>query len=250
MVGNYFVATYPPFSRWSNDNLDNVQSLLASPPASRSKTPFGLYVHIPFCVKRCEYCYYLSYAHKSGKHTDKYLDCIGVELEIYRRAPALADRKVTFVYFGGGTPSLLADQQIRRLFGRLQQIYPWADVLEITFECAPQTVTEPKLRVLHENGVTRVSLGVQQLDDQVLEQSGRVHSVEDVIRAYCEIRQIGFDQVNLDLIVGMVGETDRSFRESLERVRNILVRLSTRYGNPISHIAAPDIRRRYIIELP
>jgi oxygen-independent coproporphyrinogen-3 oxidase len=218
VVGNYFVATYPPFSQWRGDTLDKVHNLLASPPASRTEIPFGLYVHIPFCVKRCEYCYYLSYADKSGNQIDRYLDGIAAELEIYRRSPALADRKVAFIYFGGGTPSLLSVQRIRRLFGRLQQIYPWTDVREVSFECAPQTVTEPKLGVLREYGVTRVSLGVQQLDDRVLGQSGRVHLVEDVVRAYCAIRKTGFEYVNLDLMVGMAGETDRSFFDSIERL--------------------------------
>jgi oxygen-independent coproporphyrinogen-3 oxidase len=177
-----------------------------------------LYVHLPFCLQRCQYCYYLSYADKSGEQIDRYLDALTTELEIYSRMPALKGRSVDFVYFGGGTPSLLSASRIHQLLTRIKTLFPWNSAREVTFECAPKTVTETKLKELHAAGITRVSLGVQQLDDEVLERNGRIHLVRDVERAYSEIRRFHFRTVNIDLMVGMVGETDTSFRESLERI--------------------------------
>ncbi len=100
----------------------------------------------------------------------------------------------------------------------IQAVFPWNEAAEVTFECAPKTTTERKLAVLHEMGVTRISLGVQQLDDAVLKQNDRIHLVHDVERAYSAIQHIGFQTVNIDLMVGLVGETEQSFRKSLERI--------------------------------
>jgi oxygen-independent coproporphyrinogen-3 oxidase len=218
LVGSYFVAAYPPFSQWTVAALDPYRHRLTQPHASPARVPLGLYVHIPFCTERCQYCYYLSYAGKTRDQIDAYLDALLVELATYARQPALAGRMVDFVYFGGGTPSLLSPWRIRRLLGGLAQSFPWNAVREVTFESAPKTVTLPKLVELRQAGVTRLSLGVQQLDDEVLAKNGRIHSVRDVERAYADIQRAAFDVVNIDLMAGMVGETDESFYRSLDRV--------------------------------
>lgn len=218
LVGSYFIAAYPPFSQWTVAALDRYRHRLTQPHASPARVPLGLYVHIPFCTERCQYCYYLSYAGKTRDQIDAYLDALLVELATYARQPALAGRMVDFVYFGGGTPSLLSPWRIRRLLGGLAQSFPWNAVREVTFEGAPKTVTLPKLVELREAGVTRLSLGVQQLDDEVLAKNGRIHSVRDVERAYADIQRAAFDVVNIDLMAGMVAETDESFYRSLDRV--------------------------------
>ncbi|MEK7756534.1 MAG: coproporphyrinogen-III oxidase family protein, partial [Planctomycetota bacterium] len=145
-------------------------------------------------------------------------DALLNELTLYRRYPALADRRLSFVYFGGGTPSMLNEASLRSLMEGLQKLFSWDRVEEVTFECAPRTVTESKLRVLHDAGVTRLSLGVQTLDDDVLRLNRRVHLRNDVDCAYERIRRVGFDVVNLDLIVGLPGESDASVDQSLEGV--------------------------------
>lgn len=218
LVGSYFVAAYPPFSQWTAGGLDQFRHVLSQPPALPRRVPLGLYVHIPFCTERCNYCYYQSYAGKTRDQIDAYLDALLAELATYARQPALAGRVLDFVYFGGGTPSLLSTGRIRRLLRGLAQSVPWNAVREVTFEGAPQTVTLPKLVELREAGVTRLSLGVQQLDDDVLARNGRIHSVRDVERAWADIQRAAFDVVNIDLMVGMVGETDESFHRSLDRV--------------------------------
>jgi oxygen-independent coproporphyrinogen-3 oxidase len=215
-VGNYFVSTYPPFSCWTEGAVDAYRRRLAQPPAS-GDVPLGLYVHIPFCVERCQYCYYLSHDDRSGE-IDGYLEALADEWARYANAPVVAGRPLGFVYFGGGTPSILSVARLRSLAQALQQSGSWADAREVTFECAPKSVTTDKARALRDLGVTRLSLGVQQLDDAVLAANGRVHLTADVERAYESLRLGGFDVVNLDLMVGLVDETDESFFNSLERV--------------------------------
>jgi oxygen-independent coproporphyrinogen-3 oxidase len=125
---------------------------------------------------------------------------------------------LSFVYFGGGTPSLLPLESLQRLFAGLQTVFPWTAAEEITFECAPRSVTPRKLQALREAGVNRISFGVQQMNDEVLRRNGRVQLVADVERAWKQIQEFGFPEVNLDLIAGLVGETETTFRDSLERV--------------------------------
>ncbi len=218
VAGNYFVAAYPPFSAWRKDLVGEVYHQLGNPCETAGAVPFGLYVHIPFCAVRCPYCYYLSYAEQTRRQMDHYLDALLGELALYRAIPAFADRKVGFVYFGGGTPSLLPAESLHRLLTGLQAIFPWTATEEISFECAPRSVTRCRLETLRAAGINRVSLGVQQLDDEVLRRNGRIHLVADVERAWAAIRSIGFEEVNVDLMVGLVGETETSFHRSLERV--------------------------------
>jgi oxygen-independent coproporphyrinogen-3 oxidase len=232
--GNYFVSTYPPFSQWSPDDVAHVERVLAQ-KAESSDVPLGLYVHIPFCAKRCDYCYYLSYADKTQDQHRGYVDALLNELAIYRRAPALAERRFRFVYFGGGTPSLLYEASLRSLMEGIQRLFSWDGVEEVTFECAPRSVTESKLRVLHDAGVTRLSLGVQTLDDDVLRLNGRIHSRKDVDQAYERIRRVGFDVVNLDLIIGLPGESDDSVDRSLEHVIEMAPESITIYQLEIPH---------------
>jgi oxygen-independent coproporphyrinogen-3 oxidase len=216
--GSYFVSTYPPFSWWDAASISDVEHALESRSLPARDQPFGLYVHVPFCVQRCHYCYYLSSVGWASDTVDGYLDAVVQELSLYRVRPRLEGRRPAFVYFGGGTPSILSPPQIRAFLRRLQAIFPWENVEEVTFECAPASVTTSKLRALRESGVTRLSVGVQQLSDHVLAANGRVHRERDVEQAFAVARQVGFDVVNLDLMVGLVGETDETFDRSLERV--------------------------------
>ena len=216
LAGDYFVPAYPPFSYWTAEDVRAYQARLARP--AEGGAPFGLYVHVPFCARRCDYCYYLSYAGKSPETIDGYLDALLGEAELYGRTPALAGRAADFVYFGGGTPSLLSLERIRRLIDGLKAAFPWHRAREVNFECAPQTVTGEKLRLLADAGVTRLSLGIQQLNDAVLLANGRMHLTADVERAYELVRAAGFPVVNVDLMVGLVAETDDTFFDSLQRI--------------------------------
>jgi oxygen-independent coproporphyrinogen-3 oxidase len=127
-------------------------------------------------------------------------------------------RPVSFVYFGGGTPSTLTVSQVHRLVNGLRSALAWRDVQEVTFECAPRTAQRDLLKALRDVGVTRLSMGVQSFDNALLRLNGRIHRAEDVLRAYALIQEIGFDWVNLDLMVGLIGETDAQWRDAVCRV--------------------------------
>jgi oxygen-independent coproporphyrinogen-3 oxidase len=139
------------------------------------------------------------------------------EVELCARLPVVGGRPLHYVYFGGGTPSYLSAAQLRALMTRLKEVMPWDAAEEVTFECEPGTLQEHKLEALREMGVTRLSLGVENFDYDILEYNGRAHHVEEIYRAYGWARQMGFDQVNIDLIAGMVGETWDNWRECVRK---------------------------------
>jgi oxygen-independent coproporphyrinogen-3 oxidase len=234
LEGNYFVAAYPPFSCWDKAMVDEYRRAIESRPDPTTES-LGVYVHIPFCGKRCQFCYYLSYAGKTRAEIDEYVDALIHEMKLYREKTAINGRGVDFVYVGGGTPSLLPAEQIRRLMSALRTHFDLEHVREITFECAPKTVTETKLDALRAGGVTRVSLGIQQLNDEVLRKNGRIHLVPDVERAFTAIRKTGFEVVNVDLMVGLVGESDETFFTSLEQVIQMAPDCVTIYQLEIPH---------------
>src|SRR5438552_563017 len=135
-VGSYFVATYPPFSVWSPDAVArDARPALAS--AADPSVPLGVYLHIPFCRKRCHFCYFRVYTDKNAQEVQQYLDVLAREWELYAQQRAVAGRRVDFVYFGGGTPSFLSTQQLQSLAARLSAVASWRDAGEITFECEP-----------------------------------------------------------------------------------------------------------------
>jgi oxygen-independent coproporphyrinogen-3 oxidase len=124
---------------------------------------------------------------------------------------------LNFVYFGGGTPSFLSTRQLDGLVRRLTAITSWRDAEEVTFECEPGTLTEAKLAAIRRMGVTRLSLGVENFNDHILEVNGRAHRSPEVFRAYEQARALDFPQINIDLIAGMLGESDENWRECVQR---------------------------------
>ena len=231
-VGSYFVANYPPFSVWTTDAVDEVaRPALASTPAD---VPLGLYLHIPFCRKRCHFCYFRVYTDRNAAEVQSYLDVLASEWELYAKEPAIAGRPLDFVYFGGGTPSFLSVRQLDSLVRRLTGVTPWSTAAEITFECEPGTLTEAKLASIREMGITRLSLGIENFDDRILEINGRAHRSAEIFRAYNFARSIEFPQINIDLIAGMLGETDDNWTACVRKTVEL----------------APDSVTIYQMELP
>ena len=214
-VGSYFVANYPPFSVWTSESVETA----AKPALSCKPTavPFGLYLHIPFCRKRCHFCYFRVYTDKNAREVQSYLDVVGREWQLYADQEAVSGRPLDFVYFGGGTPSFLSVRQLEALVKDLERVSPWSTAQEITFECEPGTLTEPKLEAIRKLGVTRLSLGIENFDDLILELNGRAHRSAEVFRAYDFAQSIGFPQINIDLIAGMLGETDANWTTCIDR---------------------------------
>ena len=215
-VGSVFVSNYPPFSVWrGGEGLDDYRRVLAEPPVEG--TPLGLYLHVPFCRKRCKFCYFRVYVDKNADQVQAYLDAMAREVELYAENSAFAGRPVRFIYFGGGTPSYVAIKHLEGLLGRVKAVFPWDHVEEVAFECEPGTLTEPKVHAYRELGITRLSLGVENWDDEILRENGRAHVSKEIDRCITWIRDAGFRQLNIDLIAGMVGENWPSWKNTVAR---------------------------------
>ncbi|MEI6239105.1 MAG: coproporphyrinogen-III oxidase family protein [Planctomycetia bacterium] len=212
--GSYFVANYPPFSRWHADAVPDVLAAFAAPPTT---APLGLYLHVPFCRKRCKFCYFRVYTDVAAHDVERYSQALEREAELAAARPAIAGRALKYVYFGGGTPSFLSVKQLERLVERLHKSFGWDDAEEVTFECEPGTLSEAKVHALKGLGMTRISLGVENFDDRVLEANGRAHLSAEIERAWGWIKAAGFPNTNVDLIAGMVGETDESWERTVEK---------------------------------
>ena len=215
-VGSYFVSNYPPFSQWQTDLVPEALSAFASEP--NRDVPLGLYLHIPFCRKRCKFCYFRVYTNQNASAIEQYVESLGREIEILGQQPAVQGRQLNVVYFGGGTPSYLGSKQLLFLRDTLRRTISWDHAEEVTFECEPGTMNLEKVKTLKEIGVTRVSLGVENFNDAILEENGRAHLSPEVYRAYDWLRQIGFPQINIDLIAGMIGETDENWHRCIDEV--------------------------------
>ncbi|MEO8425747.1 MAG: coproporphyrinogen-III oxidase family protein [Verrucomicrobiota bacterium] len=214
-VGNYFVSNYPPFSFWKPEDVGELYAALERPPVPG--TPLGIYLHIPFCRKRCHFCYFRVYTDKDSAAIRSYLDAALKELSLYSREPFIGDRKPNFIYFGGGTPSFLSVDQLKHLTDGMKALLPWDQAEEVTFEVEPGTLTDHKLKAIREMGVTRLSLGVENFDDHILEINGRAHHSKEIARAYSFARALDFPQINIDLIAGMVEETESNWRECVRK---------------------------------
>ena len=216
-VGNYFVANYPPFSFWRPERTHEALEALGRSP--QPGVPLGVYVHLPFCRKRCHFCYFRVYTGRDAKRdrVTRYVDTVLHELEVYTARPLVEGRKPRYVYFGGGTPSFLFPPQLEQLIGGMKRLLHWDDVEEVTFECEPGTLNEEKLDTLRALGITRLSLGVEHFDDAILRTNGRAHLSRETYRSYEYARRIGFRQINIDLIAGMLNETEAGWKDCVRK---------------------------------
>ena len=235
-VGNYFVANYPPFSAWTPGQVGAAHRVLDG--AARADTELGLYLHIPFCRKRCHFCYFKVYTDRSKDEISAYVDALVSEMTTYAGKPVLAGRAPAFLYFGGGTPSYLSARHLRQLGDALHALFDLTALREFTFEGEPGTLTPAKIDVLKEIGVTRLSIGVESFDDQVLELNGRAHDGQQIESAYTTASAAGFPQVNIDLIAGMVGETDQTWLASLAKTIEFRPDSVTIYQMEVPHNTA------------
>ena len=170
-----------------------------------------LYVHVPFCAAKCNYCAFYSEAGSAAKMGD-YVDAAVMELNQFTTQLDPAT-----IFFGGGTPSLLPASLMRRLLEAVDRSHLPNALLEWTIECNPSTVSTEKAKLFREFGVNRISMGVQSLDDDLLEKIGRVHSVKAATESYEKLRAAGFDNINLDLMFGLPGQTMDHWRNTLQR---------------------------------
>jgi oxygen-independent coproporphyrinogen-3 oxidase len=220
-VGSYFIANYPPFSQWTPDGLSAVRAAMNAPPlcapGESQPVPLGLYLHIPFCRKRCKFCYFRVYTDKNANEVEQYVSALSREIELVSKLPVMGGRPFRFVYFGGGTPSFLSAKQLTSLVDRLRANINWDHAEEVTFECEPGTLSEPKVHTLKDLGVTRISLGVENFGDSILEENGRAHLSGEIAKAWQWIVDAKFANTNIDLISGMVGENWDNWRDTVRK---------------------------------
>lgn len=204
----------PERTQLAADILAVQQPIFAATP----KNSIGLYVSIPFCPTRCRYCSFVS--NSTAKTRDmipRYLDCLEQETALMRDFLAEKHLPVDTVYIGGGTPTVLEADELRRLLAALQTLLP--DTLrEYTVEAGrPDTITREKLLVLREYGITRISVNPQSFQDAVLQAAGRPHTAQDAVDTYLLARELGFSNINMDFIAGLPCDTAEGFRESIDR---------------------------------
>lgn len=208
--------------------------------------PFGVYVHIPFCASRCDYCDFATWTDRGAELVAAYVDaCV---TDVTRRYAREDFPPATSVFFGGGTPSLLPAGELVRILDAI----PLAPDAEVTVECNPESADEEKLRAYRDHGVTRLSFGVQSMVPHVLRSLGRVHNPESVQRCVGMVRDLGFETFNLDLIYGASGESADDWRRSIESVLELdpphvsAYALTVESGTPLARrigegeCAAPD----------
>ena len=216
---------------------------MSEPPA------LGLYLHIPFCERKCPYCDFNTYAGLESLHQAA-VDALCAEMA--QRANLVAGRTVTTVFVGGGTPTVLTPTQLQQLFTAMHRRFDIAENAEITCEANPGTVDREKFAALRSLGVNRLSMGVQSFRPDELRFLGRIHSVEDVDLAYAAARRAGFDNINLDFIFGLPGQDAIAWQETLDRALTLapehisLYSLIVEPNTPLFHwvesgkVAAPD----------
>lgn len=175
----------------------------------------SLYVHIPFCVQKCRYCDFLSYQ-ASVQEKEEYVKLLMQEIVL--QAPLYRQHQVISVFFGGGTPSVLDGEIIEKILCKLKEAFVFESNPEITIEVNPGTVTEEKLKIFFAAGVNRLSIGLQSANDEELRCLGRIHDYKTFLETYEWARKTGFQNINIDLMSAIPGQSEQSYRETLMKV--------------------------------
>lgn len=177
-----------------------------------NKLDKGIYIHIPFCKQKCFYCDFVSFCDKD-EYIERYWQAIKKEIEFKNK---LTDSKISTIYFGGGTPSYIDANIIVDILKTIKENYTLTDDCEITIEVNPGTITKEKLEIYFNSGINRISIGLQTANDELLKKIGRIHSYDEFIETYQLARQVGFENINVDLMFGLPGQTVQDLKLSLE----------------------------------
>ena len=185
-----------------------------------NKNNFGVYIHIPFCKKKCNYCDFISFCNKDNLIED-YIECLKKEIENFD----FLNKNVTTIYLGGGTPSYIKCKYIVDILNLLKEKLksnklPFND-LEIAIEVNPGTVTKEKLEMYRKVGINRLSIGLQETNNNLLKQIGRIHTFEDFLDTYNLAKEVGFNNVNVDLMIALPNQKISDIKESLEKIVNL-----------------------------
>ena len=208
-----------------------------------NKTPLGIYVHVPFCRSKCDYCDFYSVTAKDDRTMDGYLDAVCAHI---REAGSLAPGYlVDTVYFGGGTPTFFGAEGMAQILSVIRKSFDVAHSAEITFEANPDSVSDRLLRRLRSEGFNRVSLGVQCDDDEILKKLGRPHNYAQAVNAVQRIRKAGFRNLSLDLMYGLPGQTLEDWEATLKNVLRLAPEHISCYGLKVEEGTPLDSYKEY-----
>lgn len=186
----------------------------------KMRNELEIYIHIPFCVRKCAYCDFLS--GPARKETvEKYVDKLMEEIHAHRARDSFQEATVTTIFFGGGTPSILSGNQMHRIMSEIKACFAVDAGTEISMEANPGTVTKEKLTAYREAGINRISFGLQSSNNEELRVLGRLHTYEDFLESFQLARDCGFDNINVDLISAIPNQTVGSWEESVRKIANL-----------------------------
>jgi len=212
-----------------------------------NKTPLGIYVHVPFCRSKCQYCDFYSVTEKHDKLLDGYLDAICAHIK--ETGPLAPAHKVDTIYFGGGTPSFFGADGIATILTCIRRNFDVDMNAEITFEANPDSISDPLLKRLRAEGFNRVSLGIQCDDDEILKKLGRPHTYAQAVQAFHRCRKAGFKNISIDLMYGLPGQNLRAWKTTLENVLQLMPDHVSCYGLKVEE-NTPLYAVKDIVNLP
>lgn len=181
-----------------------------------NKKEIGIYIHIPFCKQKCYYCDFVSYVNQKEKE-EKYIESVLIQIDSYN----FANYNVNTIYIGGGTPSFIDVKLIKNIVTKLKEKINLKNVKEFTIEINPGTVDKNKLEQYRSLGINRLSIGLQSTKNKILKQIGRIHTFEDFTQTYIYAREVGFKNINVDLMIGLPNQLMLDLKESVEQIINI-----------------------------
>lgn len=175
----------------------------------------GMYVHIPFCIRKCQYCDFISFENQQSK-TEEYVNAIVQEIKGVKTE--IGKKELSTIYIGGGTPSILEIKEIEKIIDTIKKEFTISKSAEITIEVNPGTVSKNKLETYQRIGINRISIGLQSTNNEILKQIGRIHTYEQFLATYQMAREVGFQNCNVDLMLALPRQTIEILEESLEKV--------------------------------
>ena len=207
------------------------------------KNGYSLYIGIPFCPTTCLYCSFTSYSLAAYKSkVDIYIDALFKEMEYV--SEAMKGRRLDTIYFGGGTPTTLSDEQLDRVLTKLEQLFDVENAIELTVEAGrPDSITREKLKVLRKHNVDRISINPQTMNQETLDLIGRRHTVLQIKEAFKMAREEGFDNINMDMILGLPGENIDMVKNTLEQIKELSPESLTVHSLAIKRAAALNVWR-------
>lgn len=207
-----FIVQYPPLVCLSPQEVDNMWDT----------KEINLYLHLPYCKKKCSFCYYKSFELGDEPIPDFYLDALKEEIEIYLRKPQLQNIVLRSLYIGGGTPSLLSEKQIETLLLSVRSMFKPANDFEFCCEVRPGAgTTLEKLKLLESLGLRRLSIGCQSVDDEILAVNGRNHKAKEFYETFERARNAGIFSINVDLMSGMINHTMDSWMDTIDSIARL-----------------------------